>query len=68
MRPATAAKGPWRILGLAEGATPAEVRRAYRALARRFHPDAHPHASESERRALAARFDELTRAYRAIVA
>ena len=30
---------PWRVLGLGAGATPAEARAAWRAMARRHHPD-----------------------------
>ena len=30
---------PYRVLGLPAGATPADVKRAYRALAKQFHPD-----------------------------
>lgn len=45
-----------------------EVRRAYRALARRLHPDAHPTALPEERRRLAAAFASLSVAYRTLVA
>jgi molecular chaperone DnaJ len=45
-----------------------EIRRAYRKLARAFHPDAHPSASEAERRSLSQRFHAVTEAYRALVA
>jgi molecular chaperone DnaJ len=56
------------MLGLAPGARPEEIKRAYRQLARSLHPDTHPHATDSERRALQARFSELTDAYRTLVA
>ncbi|MGO9837260.1 MAG: J domain-containing protein [Polyangiaceae bacterium] len=59
---------PWGVLGLPTGADVAEVKRAYRQLARSVHPDAHPHASDDERRALQVRFSEITQAYRALVA
>jgi DnaJ-domain-containing protein 1 len=58
----------WRVLGVSAGADPAEIKRAYRRLARTFHPDLHPSASEDERRALAQRFQAVTEAYRALVA
>ena len=45
-------------LGVPETASDAEIRAAYRRLARRFHPDAHPRSSEAE-----ARFKQITAAY-----
>jgi hypothetical protein len=54
-------------LGLGQGATTSEVRRAFRRLATQMHPDRHVHASDAERRALAERFAELSVAYHAIV-
>lgn len=40
---------PYQVLGIGPGADPAEVRRAYVAQARRFHPDAHAGRSPAER-------------------
>jgi DnaJ-domain-containing protein 1 len=57
-----------RVLGVAPGADPDEIKRAYRRLAKDFHPDLHPGASEEERRTLQDRFAEVTAAYRALVA
>ena len=59
---------PWRLLGVPPGTDVADVKRAYRRLARAVHPDLHPGATEAERTALQARFVEITRAYRALVA
>jgi len=59
---------PWHVLGLPPGSDATEVKRAYRRLARTVHPDLHPEATDVERRALEARFHELTEAYRALVA
>jgi DnaJ-domain-containing protein 1 len=59
---------PWRILGLPPGSEPAEIKRAYRRLARTVHPDLHPGITDDERRVLEARFHELTEAYRTLVA
>jgi DnaJ-domain-containing protein 1 len=63
-----ATNSPWRVLGVAPGADLAEVKRAYRQLVRRVHPDVHPRATDDERRALQVRFSEITDAYRALVA
>ncbi len=56
------------VLGLSPGADTGEIKRAYRRLARTVHPDMHPGATAEERRALEARFVEITEAYRALVA
>ena len=55
------------VLGLDEGATQAEVTRAFRQIATRIHPDRHVQASESERRAMAERFAAVSAAYHAIL-
>jgi DnaJ-domain-containing protein 1 len=57
-----------RVLGVPPGADAAEIKRAYRKLAKDYHPDLHPEASDDERRTLQARFAEVTAAYRALVA
>jgi hypothetical protein len=64
----SARDGAWRILGLTPGARVDDIKRAYRRLALTLHPDAHPTATDSERRALQERFVEVTEAYRALVA
>jgi DnaJ-domain-containing protein 1 len=65
---AVTTSSPWHVLGVAPGADLAEVKRAYRQLVRRVHPDVHPRATDDERRALQVRFSEITEAYRALVA
>lgn len=57
----------WQVLGLLPGSDVADVKRAYRRLARNVHPDLHPDADEAQRRALEARFMEITDAYRALL-
>jgi DnaJ-domain-containing protein 1 len=59
---------PWRVLGLMPGADVLDVKRAYRRLVRETHPDLHPEATADERRTLARRFQEVTEAYRQLVA
>jgi DnaJ domain len=49
-------RDPWTVLGLAPGASRAEVKRSYRRLSRAFHPDALP-GSDGER------FREVCEAY-----
>jgi DnaJ-class molecular chaperone len=51
-----------------ERAEPAEIRRAFRQVARKLHPDAHPHASDEERRALESQLAQVTAAYQTLVA
>ena len=58
----------WHVLGVRPGADVGEVKRAYRRLVHQTHPDLHPHASPDERRSLALRFQQVTEAYRQLVA
>src|SRR5258705_10162193 len=46
------------ILGLAPGASPAEIKRAYTRLSRRYHPGVNPGDRQAE-----ALFDRITEAY-----
>jgi DnaJ-domain-containing protein 1 len=66
--PASGRHSALRVLGVSLEADSTEIRSAYRRLARAFHPDLHPSASDDERRALTARFQAVTEAYRALVA
>lgn len=40
---------PYAVLGVARGASPLQVARAHRRLAKRFHPDLHPDEARSDR-------------------
>jgi DnaJ-class molecular chaperone len=51
-------KDPYEILGVSRDASADEVRRAYRGLTRKHHPDANPDDPQAE-----VRFKELTEAY-----
>ena len=48
----------YRSLGVQPGATAAELKKAYRGLAKKYHPDLHPGDKEAE-----ARFKEINEAY-----
>jgi DnaJ-domain-containing protein 1 len=65
--PSLATRTPYQVLGVAEDADGPAIKRAYRKLVLRLHPDVHPTATEAERRALTARFAEVTAAYRALL-
>ncbi|WP_432827801.1 DnaJ C-terminal domain-containing protein [Dactylosporangium sp. CA-092794] len=53
-------RDPYEVLGVARGAGRDEIQRAYRRLARRFHPDVSPEPGAEER------FKEITAAYRVL--
>jgi hypothetical protein len=60
-------ESPYSLLGLPEGASADEVKRAFHRLARELHPDRHPGANEDDRRELAERFAAIHAAYRQIL-
>ena len=56
---------PYSILGVDRNATDEEIKKAYRALSRKYHPDANinnPHKDEAE-----AKFKEVQQAYQQIM-
>ncbi|RII28534.1 MAG: integrase [Geobacter sp.] len=53
-----AARDYYEVLGLKKGATPAEIKKAYRKLAVKYHPDKNPGNKEAE-----DRFKEINEAY-----
>ncbi|MFO0678116.1 MAG: J domain-containing protein [Polyangiaceae bacterium] len=65
-RPATPDARASAMLGVAVDASKDDVRRAYRELVRRFHPDLHPRATPAERKILEARLAEVSDAYRVL--
>ena len=66
MAPEVVTEADFRTLGLEPGSDPSEVRRAYRTLVKKWHPDRH-HLESYESRALAEeKFREIDEAYRRI--
>lgn len=57
---------PYEVLGVAADADPGEIRRAYVALARRFHPDAHGGRSPAERAHADRRMRDVNAAWSAL--
>jgi molecular chaperone DnaJ len=55
---ATATKDFYRVLGVAENASADEIKKAYRKLAKQYHPDANPNDASA-----AERFKEISEAY-----
>jgi hypothetical protein len=55
-------------LGLPQGASPEDARRAFRRLAAALHPDRFPGAAEADRAELMRRFAEISAAYHVLVA
>lgn len=53
-----AAKDYYKILGLSKGASEADIKKAYKKLARQYHPDLNPNNAEAEKK-----FKEISEAY-----
>lgn len=51
-------RDPYKLLGVSRGASGEEIKKAYRSLVRRFHPDANPGDPRAEER-----FKEIQQAY-----
>lgn len=60
-------KDPYRLLGVEEGASEAQVRKAYRDLVARYHPDRLHHLGEEFRLMAARKTAALNRAYAEIM-
>jgi hypothetical protein len=59
-----AGKDPYTILGIGKDATEEEIKRAYRKLANKYHPDKVNHLGEEFQKLSEKRFIEIQEAYR----
>ena len=55
-------RSPYEVLGVSEGASQDEVKKAYRKLARKYHPDLNPGDAEAARKMV-----EINEAYQRIM-
>jgi uncharacterized membrane protein YkvA (DUF1232 family) len=60
-------KDPYTILGLSSGASSEEIKRAYRKLANKYHPDKVSHMGEEFRELAERRFKEIQSAYQELM-
>ena len=60
-------KDPHRILGIERGATPEEIKSAYRRLAVKYHPDKLEHLGDEFRELAEKRFKEIQEAYQELM-
>lgn len=65
--PRSTSKDPYEILGLEKGARLEEVKRAYRELAGKYHPDKVSHLGEEFQVLAEKRFKEINEAYQEIM-
>ena len=54
-------KDPYEVLGILKNATDAEIKAAYRKLAKKYHPDLNPNNQEAEQK-----FKDVNTAYKMI--
>lgn len=57
----------YAVLGLTEGVTLVDLKKAYRILAKKYHPDTSHFLSDSEKRAKQAKFIEIQKAYEIVL-
>lgn len=62
-----AKKDPYSVLGISKGASPEEIKQAYRKLANQYHPDKVSHMGEEFRDLAEKRFKEIQSAYQALM-
>jgi len=59
-------RNSYEILGVSELATASEIKKAYKKLTMRYHPDRNMHMSESFRKECAVEFKKIKNAYEAL--
>ena len=57
-------KDPYQVLNISRNASPEEIKKAYRQLANKYHPDKLLHLGEEFRKLAEQRFKEIEEAYR----
>ncbi|WP_373501877.1 DnaJ domain-containing protein [Desulfococcus sp.] len=62
-----ASKDPYTVLGIERGAPPEAVKKAYRELAAKYHPDKFAHLGEDFQKTAEKRFKEIHEAYRTLM-
>lgn len=60
-------KDPYTVLGVGRSSSPEEIKRAYRRLAAKYHPDKVNHMGEEFRELAERRFKEIQEAYQKIM-
>ncbi len=58
---------PYRVLGVSPTASEDEIKKAYRTLSRKYHPDSNMNKSEAEKKAAEEKFKEVQTAYEDII-
>lgn len=53
----------YKTLGIEKSATEADIKSAYRTLAKKYHPDMYAHATDSEKKTAEAKMKEINQAY-----
>lgn len=59
-------RSPYEVLGVSRGASPEEIRHAYRELANKYHPDKVAHLGDEFQQLAERRFKEIQEAYQTL--
>ncbi len=66
-REKTTAQDPYAVLEIRQGASPEDIKQAYRKLANKYHPDKLQHLGEEFKELAEKRFKEIDQAYRTLM-